>query len=545
MIQRETMEFDVVIVGAGPAGLSAGIRLAQLSKQQQMPLNICIIDKAATIGGQILSGAVLDPRALQELIPDWQQLNPSLHTPVTEDQFLLLTQKKSFHLPTPPPMQNHGNYIISLGLFCQWLSAQAESLGINIFPGFAAAEVLYEGDKIIGIITGDKGVDHKGQAKPSFQAGMILKARQIIFAEGCRGSLTKTLFSRYALNQDCDPQTYGLGIKELWEIPAHLHKSGLVQHSVGWPLDNKTYGGSFVYHLGKNLLAIGFVVGLDYQNPYLNPYEEFQRFKLHPTIYPLLSQSTRLAYGARTLIEGGMQSIPMLTMPGGLLIGDGAGFLNVPRIKGIHTAMKSAMVAAECLFPLLQNSNTIIECHDYPVQLKKSWLWEELYRVRNIRPALNAGLWPGLAYAAIDTYLFRGRAPWTLHHRTPDHDTLKKAANCKPITYPKHDNKVTFDLASSLFLSHIQYEENQPYHLKLKDRHGIPIRINYQEYASPETRYCPAGVYEILFNDQQQPRLMINGANCLQCKACDIKDPTQNIVWTPSECGSGPNYEMM
>lgn len=543
-VTREVMEFDVVIVGAGPSGLSAGIRLAQLSQQHNHPLNICIIDKGEDVGSHILSGAVLEPRALNELIPDWQNKSPPLHTPVTDDQFLFLTEKKTWKLPTPPQMQNHGNYIISLGQFCRWLRDQAESLGVNVFPGFAAKEIIYDDNKVVGIITGDKGLDHRNEPKPNFQPGMELRAKQVIFAEGCRGSLTKTLFARYQLCNDANPQTYGLGIKEIWEIPADEHHAGRVVHTIGWPLDQKTYGGSFVYHFGKNLLAIGFVIGLDYQNPYLNPYEEFQRFKTHSSLYSLLEKSHRLAYGARTLIEGGLQSIPKLTFPGGLIVGDGAGFLNVAKIKGIHNAMKSGMVAAESLFPSLKNA-TDNECKAYPLNLKKSWLWEDLTRVRNIRPAFEWGLWPGLIYAAIDTYLFRGRAPWTFKHKKADHDSLKKADQCQKIDYPKHDGKVTFDLPSSVYLANVSYAENQPFHLKLKDRHGVPITINLKEYASPESRYCPAGVYEIIYNDKNEPRLMINGGNCIHCKACDIKDPTQNITWTPSEGGSGPNYEMM
>lgn len=543
-MNRESMDFDVVIVGAGPSGLAAGIRLAQLSQQNNVSLNIGIIDKGEEVGAHILSGAVLQPTALNELIPDWQTKNPPLHTPVTHDQFLLLTKKQSWRLPTPPQMRNHGNYIISLGQFCRWLAEQAEKLGVNIFPGFAATEIVYDGDKVCGIITGDKGLDRHGQPKSTYQPGIELRAKQVVFAEGCRGSLTQTLFSRFHLRDGVDPQTYGLGIKELWEVPENLHQVGHVIHTIGWPLDNQTYGGSFAYHFGKNLLAIGFVVGLDYSNPYLNPYEEFQRFKTHPSMSLLLEKGNRLAYGARTLIEGGLQSIPKLTFPGGVIIGDAAGFLNVAKIKGIHNAMKSGMVAAESLFPLFQSSSGT-ECIDYANQLKKSWMWDDLYRVRNIRPALRWGLWPGLIYSALDTYLFRGRAPWTLHHTMPDNAALKHADQCQKIDYPKHDNKITFDLTSSLFLANVTYDENQPYHLKLKDRHGIPISINLKEYASPETRYCPAGVYEIIYNEKNQPRLQINGGNCIHCKACDIKDPTQNIVWTPSEGGSGPNYSAM
>lgn len=541
-MSREAMDFDVVIVGAGPAGLSASIRLAQLAEKAQTSLNICVIDKAETVGGQILSGAVLEPRALNELIPDWQQKDAPLHTPVTNDNFIFLTEKKSWRLPTPPQMRNHGNYIISLEQFCQWLALQAEAMGINVFPGFAAAEVLYEGDRVVGIVTGDKGLDKHGKPKPNYQPGMELRAKQVIFAEGCRGSLTQSLFTTYQLRNGVDPQTYGLGIKELWEIPEELHESGKVVHTIGWPLDTKTYGGSFVYHLGKNLLAIGFVIGLDYQNPYLNPYEEFQRFKSHPVLRPLLEKGKRIGYGARTLIEGGLQSIPKLTFPGGLIVGDAAGFLNVPKIKGIHNAMKSGMVAAESLFPCLQNEK--VECMDYPEQLKQSWLWEDLYKVRNIRPAMRWGLWPGLMYSAFDTYILRGHAPWTLHHAEPDNDSLLKAENAKKIDYPKHDNIVTFDLMTSVFLTRSTYDEDQPCHLKLKNPE-VPVSVNLETYAGPEQRYCPAGVYEFLRNDAQQPYLQINAANCVHCKACDIKDPTQNIVWTTPEGGSGPQYDMM
>ena len=537
-MQRESMEFDVIIVGAGPAGLSAAIRLAQLNSQ----LSICVLEKSAEIGGQILSGAVLEPRALNELIPDWQEKKAPIATAVTHDQFLFLSEKKSYRLPTPKQMHNKGNYIISLGKLCKWLAEQAELLGVNIFPSFAATEVIYENDQVKGIITGDKGVDKNGNKTALYQPGMALYAKQTLFAEGCRGSLTQTLIHRYQLDKNSNPQTYGLGIKELWEIPEELHQPGSVMHSIGWPLNNKTYGGAFAYHFEKNLLEIGFVVGLDYTNTYLNPYEEFQRFKTHPAISRLLEQGKRICYGARALNEGGWQSLPKLTFAGGALIGCGAGFLNVPKIKGIHTAMKSGMIAAESIFPLLSAEETK-ECVAYEKDIKHSWIAKELYQVRNIRPALNWGLWKGLLYAAIDTYVLQGHAPWTLTNHA-DYKQLKPANACEKIIYPKHDNKITFDLMSSVFLTNSIHDENQPCHLKLKNK-TTPIEINYAIYASPETRYCPAGVYEIVFNEENQPFFQMNYANCIQCKACDIKDPTQNIVWTPPEGGSGPQYGMM
>ncbi len=543
MNTRESLDFDVVIVGGGPSGFATAIRLQQLAVENQTELSICLVDKGAAIGSHILSGAVLEPRALNELLPDWQNLNPPLHTPVTQDYFQFLTEKKTYTLPTPPQMHNHGNYIISLGQFCRFLASVAENLGINIFPGFAATDIIYDNDKVVGIVTGDKGVDTRGQPKANFQPGVNLMAKQVIFAEGCRGSLTESLFAKFNLRANCDPQTFGLGIKEIWEVPKELHQAGTVMHSIGYPLDSNTYGGTFLYHFGENLVSLGLVVGLDYQNPYLNPYEELQRVKLHPSIYPLLAKGRRIAYGARTLIEGGIQSLPKLTFPGGLIVGDAAGFLNVPKIKGIHTAMKSGMIAAESIFPLLKDHSSV-ECTTYFENIKASWLWQELYRVRNIRPALRHGLYAGLLYAAFDTYILRGNAPWTLHHKIADRKSLKKAADFSPIVYPKHDNQVTFDLSQSLFLANIAYDENQPYHLKLTNRQ-VAIDVNLKEYAFPEGRYCPAGVYEIMYNEQQLPRLMIHGGNCIQCKACDIKDPTKNIRWTPSEGGSGPQYEMM
>ncbi len=531
---HNTLSFDILIIGAGPAGLSAAIRLAQLDST----LSICVLEKGAEVGAHLLSGAVLETRALDELIPDWQQKNAPLNTFVTQDQFLFLTQQHAFRLPTPRPMRNHGNYIISLGKFCRWLADYAATLGVQIFPGFAATNILFDNDRVIGIVTGDKGVDKHGKPTERYQPGMTLTAKQTLFAEGCRGSLTQQLVERFQLRKTCGPQTYALGIKELWEVPEQQHQAGLAMHSIGWPLDTQTYGGSFLYHFDKNLIALGFVIGLDYQNPYLNPYEEFQRFKSHPAIRPYLENGKRIQYGARALNEGGLQAIPKLTFPGGLIIGCGAGFLNVPKLKGIHTAMKSGMTAAESLLPLSTD-----ECVHYADQIKKSWIWPELYRARNIRPAMNWGLKWGLAYAAIDTYLFRGHAPWTLSNHA-DPFQLKPAKDCKKIHYPKQDNKITFDLMSSVFLSHIHYDENQPCHLKLKNT-DTPIEINLKLFDAPEQRYCPAGVYEILYDENNRPRLRINAGNCIHCKACDIKDPTQNIVWTSPEGGSGPQYGMM
>jgi len=540
---RDAMEYDVVIVGGGPAGLTAAIRVKQQAAAAGREVSVCLLEKGSEIGAHILSGAVIETRALAELFPDWQERGAPLNTPAGEDRFLFLTADGSFKLPTPPQMANHGNYIVSLGNFCRWLGEQAEALGVEIYPGFAAAEVLYHEDgSVKGVATGDLGIGKDGQPGHNFQPGMELHARQTIFAEGCRGSLTRELFERFKLRDGADPQTYGIGIKELWEIDPAKHQPGLIVHSVGWPLPSDTYGGSFLYHLENNLVAVGFVVGLDYKNPWLSPYEEFQRYKTHPAIRGFFEGGRRISYGARALSEGGFQSLPKLTFPGGMLVGDTAGFLNVPKIKGTHMAMQSAMLAADAVVALLADE-AAREAVAYPQALRDNWLWDELYRVRNVRPAFKWGLWGGLAYGALDTFLFRGKAPWTMAHHD-DHSQLGEKSAYAKIDYPKPDGKLTFDRLSSVFLSATNHEENQPSHLRLKDA-AVPVSINYAKYGAPETRYCPAGVYEILGEDEGAPRLQINAQNCLHCKTCDIKDPTQNIVWTVPEGGGGPNYPNM
>lgn len=549
-IERDSMQYDVVIVGAGPSGLSAAIRLKQLAEQAGREISVCVVEKGSEVGAHILSGAVIDPHALSELLPDWKEQGAPLTRSVTADQVLFLTQNKAIKLPVTPNFDNHGNYIISLGALCRWLAEQAENLGVEIYPGFAASEVLYHPDgSVKGIATGNMGVGKDGEPTDNFQPGMELWAQQTIFAEGCRGSLTRQLIQKYALDRDCQPQTYGIGIKEIWEVPEGCCQPGLVVHSTGWPLDSKTYGGSFIYHLDNNQVAVGFVVGLDYQNPYLSPFEEFQRFKTHPEIRKTFEGGRRIAYGARALSEGGLQSLPKLSFKGGVLVGDAAGFLNVPRIKGIHTAIKSAMLAAEAVFPILENSEEVEsfeygkEAVAYEDLFKQSWAYRELHAARNIRPSFKWGLFPAMAYTGLEQYVFKGRTPWTIKHHGTDHSSLKKAAACRPIDYPKPDNKLTFDRLSSVFLANISHEENQPSHLTLKNPQTM-LDVNLQEYAAPETRYCPAGVYEIV-EEGGKPQLQINAQNCVHCKTCDIKDPTQNIVWICPEGASGPNYGAM
>tara|TARA_B100000925_G_scaffold86085_1_gene61707 strand:- start:4181 stop:5806 length:1626 start_codon:yes stop_codon:yes gene_type:complete len=541
------MEYDVVIVGAGPSGLSTAIKLRQLCLENQCDISVCVLEKGSEVGAHILSGAVLEPRALNELFPDWKERGAPLNTPVTSDQFLFLTQKNSFKLPTPPQMNNHGNFIISLGNLCRWLAEQAEALGVEIYPGFAASEILFNEDgSVKGVATGDMGRGKDGTETENFTPGIELHAKQTIFSEGSRGSLTKVLFERFNLRSDADPQTYAIGIKELWEVEPEKHQEGLALHSVGWPIDSSTYGGSFIYHLEGNQVSVGYVIGLDYKNPHLSPFDEFQRFKTHPKIRPLFEGGRRIAYGARALNEGGFQSIPKLTFPGGLIVGCGAGFLNVPKIKGTHTAMKSGMTAAEAVENAFRTRGLEpgAEIDDYKARLEKTWLWDELHKVRNIRPGFRAGLMLGLINAGIDTILFRGKAPWTLrnHH---DHETLQLAAHCQKIDYPKPDGVVSFDKPSSVFLSNTNHEENQPVHLKLNNS-SVPVNFNLRLYDAPEQRFCPAGVYEIIADEEgENPQLQINAQNCVHCKTCDIKDASQNINWVVPEGGGGPNYPNM
>jgi electron-transferring-flavoprotein dehydrogenase len=533
------MEFDVVIVGGGPAGLAAAIRLRQLSPQT----SVCLIEKGSEIGAHIVSGAVIEPRALAELLPDWRERGAPLDTPVTAEDMFYLTETGSIRVPmldkVMPHMANHGNYIVSLGEVCRWLAVQAEELGVEIYPGFAGAEVLIERNRVVGVATGDMGVGRDGKPGPNYQPGMELRGRYTLFAEGCRGSLTKQVMAHYDLRKDADPQTYGLGIKEVWEIPAENHRPGLVQHSFGWPLDNGTYGGAWLYHFGENLVSYGFVIGLDYANTWLSPFEEMQRVKLHPAFRQHLEGGRRISYGARALSEGGLQSIPRLTFPGGALIGDSAGFLNVPKIKGTHTSMKSGMLAAEAVVEAMKTDR--VEPGSYTQKVRQSWLWQELRTARNIRPAFaRFGAMGGAVYAGLDAMVLRGRAPWTLHFKHQDNETLRAADLCAKPFYSKPDGKLTFDRLSSVFLSATNHEEDQPVHLRLKNP-SLWKTVNWDVFHAPEARYCPAGVYEVA-DEQTAPHLQINAQNCVHCKTCDIKDPTQNIDWTTPEGGGGPNY---
>ncbi|WP_428840088.1 electron transfer flavoprotein-ubiquinone oxidoreductase [Burkholderia ambifaria] len=542
------MEYDVVIVGGGPAGLSAAIRLKQLAAEKGTEIGVCVLEKGSEIGAHILSGAVMDPRAITELFHDWKERGAPLDVAVTEDRFLFLSETGAVTTPNwalPANFQNHGNYVISLGNVTRWLGAQAEALGVEIFPGFPAAEILYNDDgSVKGVATGNMGVGKDGEPTENFQLGMELHAKYTLFAEGCRGHLGRQLISKFKLDANADPQAYGIGIKELWEIDPAKHKPGLVIHTAGWPLKSDTYGGSFLYHMDNNQVVVGFVVGLGYTNPYLSPFEEFQRYKTHPSIRAFLEGGKRVSYGARAITAGGLLSLPKTVFPGGALIGDDAGFLNASRIKGSHAAIKTGMLAADAAFDAVQAGRQSDELNAYPDAFKQSWLYTELYRARNFKQWMAKGLYLGTLMVGLEQKVMGGNVPWTLHHKHADHEMLKPASECTPIEYPKPDGKLTFDRLSSVFISNTNHEENQPAHLTLKDA-NVPVNVNLRTYAGPEARFCPAAVYEFVKNDDGGDRLVINAQNCVHCKTCDIKDPTQNIVWVTPEGGGGPNYPNM
>ena len=536
------MEYDIVIIGAGIAGLSTAIKIKQLCNQNNQELSVCILEKGSEVGAHIISGAVFESSALELLYPNWQELGAPLNTKVNNDEFYFLTKNNKFKLPIPKFLHNSGNYIISLANLCRWLGDQAESLGIDIYPGFSASDVIIENNIITGIKTSAFGLDKNNNPTDNYQESIKIKSKQLVLAEGARGSLTKQIIKKFNLDKNSNPQTYGLGIKEIWELPDDRHKEGLVIHTVGWPLKSNTYGGSFMYHMDNNQIALGLVVGLNYKNPYLSPYNEFQKFKLHPFIKSFLENSERISYGARALNEGGVQSLPKLTFPGGLIIGCAAGFMNNAKIKGSHNALKSGIIAAECLYKNLTNkSSKNNKSFDFNNLIKESDIHKELYKIRNIKPAFKFGLPFGMIHAALNGFILKGFEPWTLKYKYPDYLSLKLASKSKPIKYPKPDNKITFDILSSVSLTNTHHEENQPCHLKLLDP-SKAIKINYNQYNGPEQYYCPAKVYEYLTHENGTKYLQINAANCIHCKTCDIKDPMQNINWTPPEGGGGPNY---
>ena len=551
--EREAMEFDVVIVGAGPAGLAAAIRIKQLATEAERDVSVVVLEKGSEVGAHILSGAVIDPIGLNRLIPDWRERGAPLTTEVKEDKFLVLGPAGDITLPNflmPPLMNNHGNYIGSLGSVVRWLGEQAAELGVEVYPGFAAAEVLYDDTgAVVGVATGDMGVGRDGEPKDSFTRGMELRGKYTLFAEGARGSLTKTLIKTFDLAKGRDPQKYGIGLKELWEVAPDKHKPGLVQHSFGWPLDSRTGGGSFLYHYGNNLVSVGFVVHLNYKNPYLSPYDEFQRFKTHPAIRDVFQGGRRIAYGARALTEGGWQSMPKLAFPGGALLGCSAGFMNLPRIKGSHNAILSGIHAADAVFEALGEGRAYDTLDGYEIAVRSGDIARDLQRVRNVKPLWSRfGTIAGVAIGGVEmwlrTLLFGWSPLGTLSHGKADHETLVRASDAKPIAYPKPDGVLTFDKLTSVSFSATDHEEDQPVHLKLADP-SIPVEVNLPKYAEPAQRYCPAGVYEIVRNEAGDARFQINAQNCVHCKTCDIKDPAQNITWVTPEGGGGPNYAEM